>query len=155
MMLLCTTGCDQLTKRVAKAKLASSEPVSLLKDVIILEYAENQGAFLSIGEDLPTSILLFFSSLLAGLVILLLATLSIGGREVKPAMLIGLSLMAGGGIGNLIDRLLNDGAVIDFVSLGVGPIRSGIFNLADIAILAGAFVFLLMISKKSVKTNAA
>jgi lipoprotein signal peptidase len=69
ILLLSTTGCDQVTKRVAKAKLISAGPVSLLNDVIRLEYAENPGAFLSIGEHLPRPILLLVSSILtAGLI---------------------------------------------------------------------------------------
>ncbi|HEY8123705.1 MAG TPA: signal peptidase II, partial [Myxococcota bacterium] len=43
------------------------------------------------------------------------------------------------------DRVLNAGAVTDFVSLGVGPLRTGIFNLADVAIMAGAALLLLPI----------
>jgi signal peptidase II len=139
---------------VAKAKLASSEPVILLNDLIRLEYAENPGAFLSIGETLPSFILLCFSLLFAMVVIALL-TLSVKKRGINLGTLTGLSLMAGGSIGNLIDRLLNTGAVIDFMSVGVGPIRSGIFNLADVAILTGAFILLLLILKEQGKTGAA
>ena len=62
--------------------------------------------------------------------------------------LIGLSLLAGGGLGNLTDRILHNGVVVDFVSVGIGRIRSGIFNLADIAILTGIFVLMLVIGKK-------
>ena len=50
--------------------------------------------------------------------------------------------MIGGGFSNLIDRLLNDGAVVDFVSVGVGNLRTGIFNLADGAIMLGAGILL-------------
>jgi signal peptidase II len=154
-MLLSTAGCDQLTKRVAKAEMASSEPIFLFKDVIRLEYAKNPGAFLSIGEDLPSSILLLLSSLLTGAMLLLLVALILRDRGVKPAVLIGLSLIAGGSMGNLIDRIMNGGVVIDFVSLGIGPIRSGIFNLADTAILTGGIVLLLLMSKGSSETDAA
>jgi signal peptidase II len=153
--LLSTAGCDQFTKTVAKAELASSEPISLLKNVIRLEYAENPGAFLSIGENLPSCVILLFLSLLIGFLILLLAALILRDRVVKPPVLIGLSLVAGGSIGNLIDRLMSGGAVIDFVSLGIGSIRSGIFNLADIAILTGAIVLLLLTSEPSSETDAA
>jgi signal peptidase II len=155
IMLVSTAGCDQLTKKVAKDELALSEPVSLLNDVIRLEYAENPGAFLSIGENLPGPVLLLFSSVLVGVVIFLLLKLSIQNRTVKAATLVGLSLMAGGSIGNLLDRLLNAGAVVDFISLGIGPIRSGIFNLADVAILTGAFFLLLSMNKKSGGVGAA
>ena len=155
ILLLSTAGCDQLTKKVAKAELASSEPISIINDLVRLEYAENRGAFLSIGENLPGSILLSFSGLFAGIAVSLLLMLSLKNRETKTATLIGLSLMAGGSIGNLLDRLLNAGAVVDFMSIGVGPIRSGIFNVADLAILTGAIVLLLLIGKASGRIDAA
>ena len=155
VLLLSTTGCDQLTKKVAQAELASSAPISPLNDLIRFEYAENPGAFLSIGEHLPSPILLLLSSLLVGAVILLLVKLSIQKRDVKLTALVGLSLLVGGSLGNLIDRVLHNGVVVDFVSVGIGRVRSGIFNLADIAILMGVFVLMLAIGKKTHKTDTA
>ena len=51
--------------------------------------------------------------------------------------LVGLSLIVGGGAGNLVDRLLRQGRVGDFIMVGVGTVRTGIFNCADMAVLAG------------------
>src|SRR3954447_4491651 len=84
ILLLSTAGCDQLTKKVAKAELVSAGPVSLLNNLIRLEYAENPGAFLSIGEHLPSPILLLSSSLLAGAVLFILVRLSLQNGDVKP-----------------------------------------------------------------------
>ena len=58
------------------------------------------------------------------------------------------ALIIGGGLGNLIDRILNQGAVIDFMNMGIGPIRTGVFNVADLAILAGIFIFVVFYAKK-------
>lgn len=148
ILLLTTAGCDQLTKKVAKAELVSAEPISLLNNLIRLEYAENPGAFLSIGEHLPSPILLLVTSLLTGIIIFILVRLSLQNQDVKPTVLIGLSLIAGGSIGNLFDRVLNAGAVVDFMNVGIGQIRSGIFNVADVAILIGIFELILFMSKK-------
>ncbi len=52
-------------------------------------------------------------------------------------------LLLGGAIGNLIDRVRFDGLVIDFMNLGVGPLRTGIFNVADVAISCGAVLLIL------------
>jgi len=60
-----------------------------------------------------------------------------------PARFIALGLVAGGGISNLIDRLFYDGRVTDFLNIGIGSFRTGIFNLADMAILAGALLLIL------------
>ena len=53
------------------------------------------------------------------------------------------ALLLGGAIGNLIDRVRFDGLVIDFMNLGVGPLRTGIFNVADVAITVGAVLLVL------------
>jgi signal peptidase II len=59
-----------------------------------------------------------------------------------------LALLCGGGLANWLDRLLNGGAVTDFVSFGVGWLRTGIFNVADVAIMAGAALLLLPIARE-------
>lgn len=51
------------------------------------------------------------------------------------------ALIIGGGLSNLIDRIINQGAVIDFMNIGVGSLRTGIFNVADVAIMVGMFIF--------------
>ena len=53
------------------------------------------------------------------------------------------ALIIGGGLSNLVDRIINQGAVIDFMNIGVGSLRTGIFNLADVAIFVGMFMFLV------------
>jgi signal peptidase II len=75
--------------------------------------------------------------LLAGLVYA-----SLFARRLGPARFIALGLVAGGGISNLIDRLVYDGRVTDFLNIGIGSFRTGIFNLADMAILAGALLLI-------------
>ena len=52
-------------------------------------------------------------------------------------------LIAAGGMGNLVDRVLRDGRVIDFMNLGLGPVRTGIFNVADVQIMVGLGLLLL------------
>jgi len=64
-------------------------------------------------------------------------------RALTTCQRIGFSLFLAGGLGNWIDRLLNEGRVIDFVSLGVGALHTGIFNVADVAITAGILMVLV------------
>lgn len=64
-------------------------------------------------------------------------------RDLRLAQVIGLLLVASGGLGNLLDRLFNQGAAIDFLNLGIGPLRTGIFNVADVLIIAGASTVML------------
>jgi signal peptidase II len=60
-----------------------------------------------------------------------------------PWRFVALAFIAGGGISNLIDRLIYGGLVTDFLNVGIGPFRTGIFNVADMAILAGALLLFL------------
>jgi signal peptidase II len=54
-------------------------------------------------------------------------------------LLVGACLFVAGGISNLADRVIR-GSVVDFMNVGVGPLRTGIFNVADLAIMAGALL---------------
>jgi len=144
VVLISTAGCDQVTKRVAKSELISAPPVSLLRNVVRLEYTENPGAFMSFGENLPKPVLPIIVSILFAVVIFALLRLIVRNKRVRPALMIALSLLAGGSAGNLIDRVVNKGVVIDFVSLGIGPLRTGIFNLADLAVMAGALLLVFV-----------
>jgi signal peptidase II len=62
---------------------------------------------------------------------------------VRSREIAALGLIVGGGLANWLDRLLHDDAVTDYVSLGFGPLRTGIFNLADVGIVAGLLILLL------------
>jgi signal peptidase II len=56
---------------------------------------------------------------------------------------VALALLVGGGLSNWYDRLVNDGRVVDFMVLGIGRLRTGVFNVADIAIMLGIGLMLL------------
>ena len=53
--------------------------------------------------------------------------------------LFGVALFVAGGASNLVDRIAY-GVVVDFMNVGIGPLRSGIFNVADMAIVLGVFI---------------
>jgi signal peptidase II len=141
-MLACA-GCDQAAKAIARGALASSPPVTLLGGALRLEYAENPGAFLSLGANLPPGARFLVGVVFAAASLAALLVFTLRAVSLSPQQRNGLILILGGGLGNLIDRLANHGLVIDFVSLGIGPLRTGIFNLADIAITAGVLMVFL------------
>jgi len=66
--------------------------------------------------------------------------------------LTGLVLILGGGLSNLLDRLYHQGKVIDFLNIGIGSFRTGIFNMADIYIAIGILIILSGSIKKKQKT---
>ena len=59
-----------------------------------------------------------------------------------------IALVFSGGIGNIIDRIVFDRHVTDFMNLGIGNIRTGIFNVADICVTAGVIGLLLFFNDK-------
>jgi signal peptidase II len=131
----CLAG-DRVTKIVAEARLPRGDHLSLLGDTFRLELAHNPGAFLSVGARLPgwlrTGVFTW------GVALVLLGALWIAFRGRSPSRVAwGAALVAAGGLGNLWDRVTTDGWVIDFMNLGVGPLRTGIFNVADVALVAG------------------
>ena len=59
-----------------------------------------------------------------------------------------IALIFSGGIGNIIDRLLYDRHVADFMNVGINNFRTGIFNFADICVTAGVFMFAVLYYKQ-------
>lgn len=139
VITIITVLIDQLTKVYAVAVLKGQPPQSYLGDILRISYAENKGAFLglfgNLSETMRWAILVTGNSaLMVGL--LLYLTL---GKKVNAWTFFTFALVFAGGVGNLIDRVRIN-AVIDFLNLGIGPLRTGIFNVADMAITAGFFM---------------
>jgi len=59
-------------------------------------------------------------------------------RRVPFALFASIAFILAGGVGNLIDLIWHDGFVTDFINLGIGSIRTGVFNVADMAVTCGA-----------------
>jgi signal peptidase II len=144
MVTLCgCVGCDQVTKSAARAMLASGVTESLFADSLRLQLAENPGSFLSLGASLPEHLRFTLFTAAVSVLLMGLVYASLFARRLGPSRFIALGLVAGGGISNLIDRLFYDGRVTDFLNVGIGSFRTGIFNLADMAILAGGLLLIL------------
>ncbi len=143
-------GCDRVTKTAATALLPEGRRVSLLGDVVRLEHARNPGAFLGMGAGLgERGRRLVFTW---GVGVLVLAALAVAVRSTGRSSAAGAALVAAGGAGNLWDRLATGGWVIDFMNVGVGPVRTGIFNVADVAIVLG--VILIVLGRPSPRGSA-
>lgn len=139
-------GCDRYTKEQAVTLLKGQEPLSFLNGFFSLTYHENTGAMLSLGAYLPENIRFIIFTVIVGLGLLggLIYVLAIPMNTFS--FTIGLLILAGG-FGNLYDRALNNGRVVDFMLLQVGPLKTGVFNVADIAIMVGLFGFIFISSK--------
>jgi signal peptidase II len=142
-------GCDRVTKDLAKDHLKNQPPVSYFNDMVRLEYAENTGAALNLGDNLPKMASLWLLSILPLCFLLCLLFYTIKGTSKMGVMKIfSLALLFAGGIGNIIDRILFDRHVTDFMNLGIQNLRTGIFNVADVCVTAGAIGLLIFYRDK-------
>lgn len=133
-------GLDQLTKKIALNTLAGEGPIEVVGQYAVLQYAENRGGFLSLGSTLPDNVRFWLLTVFTGVILLGLAWLVLFRSTLTRGELVSFALLLTGGIGNLIDRIRFDGVVIDFMILGIGSLRTGVFNVADVAIMAGIFL---------------
>lgn len=143
LTLSCCVGCDQVSKSAARTMLHSGVTESLFSDSLRLQLTENPGSFLSLGASLPEHLRFTLFTATVAVILVGLVCAALFARRLNTARFVALALVAGGGISNLIDRLLYDGRVTDFLNVGIGSLRTGIFNLADMAILAGALLLVL------------
>ena len=124
---------DRLTK-VLVARLCPRGGV-LIPGIINLRPVENQGIAFSMLSGKGLGLVLFTAALIAGLVAWLVTH-----PDDPPLLRTGLWLIAGGGLGNLYDRLAM-GSVSDFIELAF--MRFAVFNVADVCICVGAGLVLL------------
>jgi signal peptidase II len=143
MMLIACVGCDQATKSLAREHLQGHATTSFFDDTLRLQYVENPGAFLSLGESLPHGWRTAVFIVGAGAVLAALFLYAFLALKAGSVQIIALSLICGGGIGNLVDRVRYDGYVTDFLNMGIGPIRTGIFNVADVVLMLGLVLFVI------------
>ena len=157
MVMLVCVGCDQATKTIAQLQLRGTPPISFFNGIFRLEYAENPAAFLNFGDWMPATVRYWFFTVFVALFLLILLCVTLGFSQRMSLLVgIGLALVVGGGLGNLYDRMTNAGLVIDFMNVGIGSLRTGIFNVADMAIMAGEGLILVMLSRPNgMQTNRA
>jgi len=148
LLLVGCVGCDQLTKDVAQQYLASEPPRSWLHDTVRLEYAENTGAFLSLGSGFSEWLRVILFQVFPALWLIGLAIFLFVAKQIPPLSAVAWSFVLSGGIGNLLDRLLHDGRVIDFMNVGIGSLRTGIFNVADVCITIGLSLLVLEVLQR-------
>ena len=151
LVVAATVTGDRVTKHIASQKLAAYPADSFLGDMLRIGYAENTGGFLSLGANLPDGLrTLVFSVATAGLLAALAVVAWRSGWERWRT--VSLALFIGGGLSNWIDRV-TAGHVVDFLNVGIGSLRTGVFNVADMAIMAGMAVFFLAEQKRPGQKN--
>ncbi|MCA9872683.1 MAG: signal peptidase II [Ardenticatenaceae bacterium] len=143
LILVVSIGLDQLSKSIARQQLAGLPMASYLGDLFRLQYIENSGAFLGLGAGLPASARFWIMIVFVSTAVIAMLIYVLRARDMSVLGVVGWTLVISGGLGNLIDRILYGGAVVDFLNLGLGRLRTGIFNVADVAVMLGLGVVIL------------
>jgi signal peptidase II len=137
LLALLVVVLDRWTKRIVAARIAMYTHIQIIPGFFRLTHTENTGAAFSLFADSPshwkTALLIGFS------VIAMLIVSGLLWRQTRALTTTGiaLSLILGGAVGNLWDRLAS-GRVVDFLLFYVKQYQWPVFNLADSAIVVGA-----------------
>ncbi|HEY4222205.1 MAG TPA: signal peptidase II [Myxococcota bacterium] len=146
--LLPCIACDQATKILAVSHLKGGPAVNVVDGMFRLTYAENPGAFLSLGAHLPDAWRIGIFTVGVALLLTVVAVM-LARKQVAPLVFAGIALLVAGGVGNLVDRIARPGGrVVDFAQLTApSPLpvmmRTGVFNVADLQIVGGAALVLV------------
>ena len=144
---------DQWTKWLAETNLTFLEPVPVIEPFLNWTLAYNYGAAFSFLADAGGWQKWFFSGLALLMSLFLIGYLIKAPRKAK-LLSVGLALVLGGAIGNLIDRLLN-GKVTDFIHVHYADVwHYPIFNIADIGICIGVALIVIDMLFLEGKRNA-
>lgn len=134
IIVIAIVALDRWSKVWAQDVLMQLDTIPIIKDMFHLTYVENTGAAFSILRD-KVGFLIFFTGLvLVGLFILLF--MSIRNKESK-ILLVALSMVIGGAIGNMYDRIVF-GYVVDYFDVRL--INFAVFNVADVFVVCGSIL---------------
>ena len=140
-IVLVVTALDFVTKAIAAEQLVPRHvPHRIIGDYLRFTLAYNPGA--AFGMHLgPASRWIFAMLSVIIVVVLLRATMDL--TRISRLAAIGVPIVIGGAIGNLLDRIRFRDGVVDFIDIGVGDVRFWTFNVADSAVTVGAVCLVL------------
>ncbi|MRH99769.1 signal peptidase II [Kriegella sp. EG-1] len=150
-IVLLNIGCDQISKEVVRKNVETSDYIQLIGDNFILTNVENSGAMLGFGSNLSPMLKVIFLQVIPVLVLLVLLYRILRKKDLDKLMALAFASVIGGGIGNLIDRIVY-GSVTDFFFIEIGIFKTGIFNMADVSVTMGVLLilFITLITKKQI-----
>jgi signal peptidase II len=147
VIIAAVVALDQWTKILVRRFVGG--PHTYVHGLITLMHTENTGAFLSLGANLPDWVRTLIFGVFVTVMLVLFTISVVNGSMTRLGDVIAAAAIIGGGVGNLIDRLARSGRVTDFLYLQAGPLHTGIFNVADMAITFG--VIWLVVTMRSAK----
>ncbi len=154
IILVTNISCDQISKSIVRKKIDYHEKISLVNNHVTLTKVENTGAFLSLGNNMPRLIYKILMIILPLIVLGYILYYLLFKNNLSWLLVIGLSIIIGGGFGNICDRM-KYGSVTDFLHIDFVMFKTGIFNMADLSVMIGMLIVLydLFIKKKQVHNS--
>lgn len=140
-LLICSIGLDRWTKLLAIEHLKDQPMRDVVGRFFQLVFVENTGAFLSFGANFPDVVRLIVLTIMPSVLLGALLLYTLFSSQLNTWQVIAFSLISGGGLSNLFDRI-TEGKVVDFMIMGIGSLRTGVFNTADVCIMIGLFMML-------------
>lgn len=139
---------DQVSKVMVKRGLHLFERVEVIPDFFHILYIRNSGAVWGLFSKGAGTLVQKGITLLSLVALVMVMVFFLRISREHRLELTGLSLVAGGAIGNLLDRLI-DGSVVDFLHFTFGSWSWPTFNLADSAITIGVCLLTLSILRST------
>ena len=136
MLIIGLVVLDQLSKYLVRTGLSLYESIPLIDRIFHITYIQNRGAAFSILQGKQFFLILVTALALAGILLFIV----LKHKQSSPLLLIGLSLLLSGGVGNLIDRIAL-GYVVDFFDFRIWPV----FNVADISVCCGCGMIIIYV----------
>ena len=128
---------DRFSKRLVAKEISLHDNIPVIKRVFYITHVENRGAAFGLFNDSPSEWKIALLVLFSVVALVIVSVLLWRSRHTMTATAVGLSLILGGALGNLWDRVLN-GRVVDFLLVYIGSYQWPAFNVADSAIVVGA-----------------
>lgn len=143
VVLTVNISCDQISKSIVRQHIEYNEHISFFNNAVTLTKIENKGAFLSVGNTMPQPFRLIMLTILPLLVMVVVLIYILRKKTLPYSFVIGICFIVGGGIGNIYDRI-RYGSVTDFMHIDLGFFQTGIFNMADLSIMVGGILVLIV-----------
>ncbi len=145
---------DQITKLLIQKAFRLHESVVVIQDFFSLTYIRNPGAAFGLFADQSAGFRSIFFLVVSIVALSILLYFLAQTPQEDRSSLVAISLLFGGAIGNLIDRV-RLGEVVDFLDFYVGQFHWPAFNVADSAITIGISLLMLNLFwlKKEVSTT--
>jgi signal peptidase II len=140
IILFVTLVLDLVSKYWARASL-EGHTYTFLGNSLVFEHSENPGAFLSLGANFDPQLRFWIFTVGIAAITFGVLYYLIRNKSLPDLQVSAYTLIVAGGFGNLVDRIQKE-TVTDFINMGIGSLRTGIFNVADMAIMLGVFVLI-------------